>query len=52
MPEHRLLAAFNAGYDAGADAPSGELLAEAKALQSAFCDLDSKTSGPSRSTIW
>ncbi len=32
--------AFNAGHEAGADAGSGELLAEAEALQNAFYDLD------------
>jgi len=36
--------AFNAGYETGAeDAGSGELLAEAQALQSEFYDLDGKT---------
>jgi hypothetical protein len=36
--------AGNAGYEAGAeDAGSGELLAEAEALQDAFFDLDGKT---------
>jgi hypothetical protein len=36
--------AFDADYEAGAkDAPSGELLDEAQALQSAFYDLDGKT---------
>ena len=39
--------AFDAGYEAGAeDAPSGELLAEAEALQYAFYDLDAKTRRP------
>jgi hypothetical protein len=35
--------AFHAGYEAGAHAGSGELLAEAQALQYAFYDLDGKT---------
>jgi hypothetical protein len=45
MPKPLLLKmAFDSGYEAGAeDAGSGELLAEAEALQSAFYDLDSKT---------
>jgi hypothetical protein len=44
MPKHLLLKmAFDAGYEAGAeDAGSGELLAEAEALQNAFYDLDGK----------
>ncbi len=43
-PKHILLKmAFDAGYEAGADAPSGELLAEAEALENAFYDLDGKT---------
>ena len=36
MPKHLLLPAFDAGYEAVADAGSGELLAEAEALQYAF----------------
>ncbi|MGO9109586.1 MAG: hypothetical protein ACLP9L_10155 [Thermoguttaceae bacterium] len=35
--------AFNTGYEAVADVGSGELLAEAQALQIAFYDLDGKT---------
>ncbi len=36
--------AFDSGYEAGAeDAGSGEILAEAQALQYAFYDLDAKT---------
>jgi hypothetical protein len=42
MPKHLLLKmVFDPGYEAVAvDAGSGELLAEAQALQSAFYDLD------------
>jgi len=45
MPKHLLFKmAFDAGYEAGADAATcGELLAKARALQSAFYDLDGKT---------
>jgi len=45
MPVEILLRmAFDSGYGAAADyAPSGELLAEAEALQYAFYDLDGKT---------
>jgi len=40
----RSFSAFNAGYEVGAeDAGSGELLAEAEALQYAFYDMDGKT---------
>ena len=45
MPMDILLGmAFRSGYEAGAeDAGSGELMAEAQALQYAFYDLDGKT---------
>jgi len=44
LPKHLLLKmAFDAGYETGAGAAgSGELLAEALALQDAFYDLDAK----------
>ncbi|MEI8371524.1 MAG: hypothetical protein WCJ35_01685 [Planctomycetota bacterium] len=42
--------AFNTGYEAGAeDAGSGELLAEAQALQYAFYDLDESAHKPASS---
>ena len=51
MPKHLLLKmAFDSGYEAGAeDAGSGELLAEAHALQYAFYDLDESAHKPASS---